>query len=232
MSRSTFTRAYDGSSACGDFVEYIDLGNGTSAALIGDIAGRGLEASIAARRLHAYVRSRLCSGMPLPELVDASNVFFDRCLLNDITPFASLFIATMNERTPSVTYVSAGHETALLVSGAHHTHLAATGPLLGLREWDDSAFREASLTFDDGAMLVVVTDGITDAREPGRGAAGTFGSCGVLNAVLRTTSSLQDLSHAVYTSAVDHAHGDLQDDASVLIVVLGRLPLASAPVAW
>jgi len=78
-------------------------------------------------------------------------------------------------------------------------------------------FRERSVSLSRGGMLVVVTDGITEARR--RGALGLtfFGSTGVARAVRNARLRQFDTADAIHRAAIEHAQGVLLDDASVVV---------------
>src|ERR1700678_1712699 len=109
-----FTRSWDGSQDAGDFAECIDLTAGQRAGVVGDVAGRGLQACAAARVLHAYVRALMLKKAPIASLLEAADKFFMRSILDETIAFASLFIAVDDSRLQRMVYGSAGHETALI----------------------------------------------------------------------------------------------------------------------
>jgi serine phosphatase RsbU (regulator of sigma subunit) len=210
-------RSFDGAPGSGDFIEVVDLGNGRRGVLVGDIAGRGNSASSAANTLTSYSRTLLFQETLPCDVLRASDEFFGRFLACERTPFASLFVAYIDEPSLTIRYASAGHETALLVEkNGRHRHLEYTGGLLGIK---------AGLPYGDGFIagsadesLVIVSDGITDARPPDRDAH-FFGSSGVLRAFV-AASGADDPARSILHAANVHANGRLVDDSSVLVAYL------------
>jgi serine phosphatase RsbU (regulator of sigma subunit) len=210
------SRSFDGAPASGDFMELIDLGNGRHGVLAGDIAGRGLGAGGAAKTLHNYSRTLLFQEIPPSDLLRASNEFFARFLSCEKTPFASLFVGYIDCSERTISYASAGHETALLVyQGGKHQHLEYTGALLGLDSAMLARYEESSVPFSSCATLVLVSDGITDARPPDPNGH-FFGSSGVLRAFCKDRDC-DDPARAIHHAANVHANGELVDDTSVLV---------------
>ena len=80
--------------------------------------------------------------------------------------FATLFFAILDPATGALVYVNGGHE-APAVSGRDgvRARLAPTGPAVGMLP--GMAFEAASETIAVGETLVVFTDGVTDAIDPG-----------------------------------------------------------------
>jgi len=113
---------------------------------------------------------------------------------------------------------SAGHEPALLFDDAgRHRHLEPTGPILGLQALGTQAFRERRLPPVKDGLLVIVTDGITEARRANGRSLELFGSTGVVRAVQRAERGGRDTATAIHQAAEDHAHGVLVDDACVAV---------------
>lgn len=218
-----FTRSWDGSQDAGDFAECIDLSASQRAVVVGDVAGRGLQASAAARILHAYVRALMLRQAPVVSMLEAADKFFVRSILDETIAFASLFIAVDDSRLKRMVYGSAGHETALLFArdAKEHTHLPPTGPVLGLDVGAPSIFEHSLMNIQEADLLVVVTDGITDAR-PQQMDARAFGTAGLVRALAGARSQSCDPAREVYERATAHANGELSDDSTVLISQLGE----------
>jgi sigma-B regulation protein RsbU (phosphoserine phosphatase) len=213
----------DGSLYSGDFVDNVCLEPGRNVVFVGDVAGSGRRAHAAARKLALYVRSLIVQGASLTELFEQTDRFFERAVLEEAIPFVSLFAAVEDAGERRLRYSSGGHDTAILFSsGTSHMHLSPTGPLLGLGLDGAATFAERSVPLADQSLLVVVTDGITDARPP-EGSRAFFGSRGVVRAIASSRAAHSDPAQAVYRAASRHAKHQLSDDASVVIADLGLL---------
>jgi sigma-B regulation protein RsbU (phosphoserine phosphatase) len=212
-------RAAEDATSCGDFAEHLDLGPERSILFVGDVAGRGRAVGDAARALQAYVRSSLVSGMPLPDCLRACDDFFSRSILCDEVPFASLFIAETDARESKLRFASAGHEPGLLFSETgRHRHLDPTGPILGVRAMlPESSFGERVVPLGPNDLLVIVTDGVTEARRPEPDGLSLFGSTGVVRAVRDAAFNRHGMAKAIHEAALKHARGRLRDDAGVVV---------------
>jgi serine phosphatase RsbU (regulator of sigma subunit) len=210
-------RSFDGTPGSGDFIEVVDLGNGRRGILVGDIAGRGTGAASAANTLHSYARTLLFQETPPCDVLRAGDEFFGRFLECEKTPFASLFVGYIDLPSLTIRYASAGHETALLVEPTgRHRHLEYTGGLLGIAA--GLKYSDGFITCNADDALVIVSDGITDARPPEHGAP-FFGSSGVLRAFMAVAST-DDPARGILHAANVHANGMLVDDSSVLVARL------------
>jgi serine phosphatase RsbU (regulator of sigma subunit) len=208
----------NGLECCGDFATCVDLEPGRRAIIVGDIAGRGTAAGDGASALCAYVHRLVARHVPLAETLQAASDFFIRTVMDDATPFASLFIAVADLQQGLIRYASAGHEPALLFNDGEastHEHFDPTGPVLGLGT--GSAFGEHTFPLFRDSFLVVVTDGITEARRSIGDRLSFFGTGGVARAVRDAVLQRRDPAREVHLAAMHHADGQLSDDACVVV---------------
>lgn len=211
------------SASCGDLVAFFPLDADLSAIVIGDVAGRGPTAGVAARALLAFARIAVASHLPLRTALHHVDEFFTRAVMCNEIPLASLFLAVADTTDCVLDYASAGHEPALhFTSDTRHDHLYPTGPLLGLEALAPSRFTQRRVHFATESILTIVTDGITEARRYEADGPQFFGSIGVARALAKARRTQVDPAHAIGAAAAQHANGKIQDDASVLVVGLGR----------
>jgi serine phosphatase RsbU (regulator of sigma subunit) len=79
--------------------------------------------------------------------------------------FATLFLGVLDTATGSLSYVNAGHEPPTVVGPQGvKTRLAPTGPAVGLNP--DASFDLGKIQLERGDILLMHTDGVTDARDP------------------------------------------------------------------
>jgi sigma-B regulation protein RsbU (phosphoserine phosphatase) len=84
--------------------------------------------------------------------------------------YASLFYAEYGAATRQLRYVNAGHNAPIVLRWKHSQceafHLEASGPPLGLLE--GSEFISKPFQLEIGDVLIMYTDGITEAENPER----------------------------------------------------------------
>jgi serine phosphatase RsbU (regulator of sigma subunit) len=197
----------------GDVVDVFPCGDGSATILIADVCGRDARAEDHAGFLRHAVRELADDRSPAHVLERVNRAFARRVAAYKDDRFASVFTATLKRRC--LTYASAGHDFALLIDGdGNHRHLPATGTIVGIAE--AQGYGERAFAVAPGDWLVLVTDGITDARD----AHGTFfGTTGVVrNALAAIRAGLDDPAAAILAAAHEHARGRFVDDASALCV--------------
>jgi sigma-B regulation protein RsbU (phosphoserine phosphatase) len=85
------------------------------------------------------------------------------CRSTDADRFATLFLALYDDRARTLRYTNAGHNAPLLVRpGGTVERLWTGGTVLGA--FDGVRFEEGQTTLDEGDLLVIYSDGITEAQ--------------------------------------------------------------------
>jgi phosphoserine phosphatase RsbU/P len=145
----------------GDYCDLVTAEDGRLYFMLGDVAGKGVAASLLMSQLHAMFRSLIPVGLPLSKLVErASRVFCESTLP---THYATLVCGRADE-TGAVEICNAGHLPPLLLRRGDATLIEATGLPVGIfcnEEFTSTAFR-----MRPGETLFLFTDGLSESRDP------------------------------------------------------------------
>ena len=148
----------------GDYLDFLTgeefAGRGFGVA-VGDVAGHGPAAALLMTAARACLRMRASRPGSLGEIVTDMNRHL-AADLGDVERFMTFYL--LEVRADAVSWVSAGHEPALLVDPGSGTvtDLEGDGPVLGIDA--DITFREHHAPFrEPGQVLALCTDGITEA---------------------------------------------------------------------
>jgi sigma-B regulation protein RsbU (phosphoserine phosphatase) len=123
--------------------------------------------------------------------------------------FVTLLIATFDTATNRLTYTRAGHVPPFLrrTGGAVERLGAAGGLPLGLSE--QAVYRSAAVTLEPGDVLLIVTDGITEAMDPSQN---LFGEDRVAEIMGNFRSHETTLLRRLLTDVRSFEAGGLQSD--------------------
>jgi phosphoserine phosphatase RsbU/P len=145
----------------GDLVDCQLVDSDRFAISLGDVSGKGLPAALFMAKLQATVRAISPSIRSLAELGARVNEIFSR----DGLPgrFASLVYAEVSEKSPTVRFVNAGHLPPILVTNTGAKEMEKGGPAIGLLP--TARYTETDVDMDFGDLLVIVSDGVTEARD-------------------------------------------------------------------
>ena len=195
----------------GDFYDVIGLGEGRVGLAIGDVSGKGLEAAVHTAMvkytLRAYVRQRKSPAEALRLLNEA---------VADLTAsdtFITMFYGELDTETGELVYANAGHEPPLYAFEGTYRELSSTGPALGMGI--DLPYDEARLSLQPGSVLLLYTDGVSEARRDGE----VLGSQRIGEILLSCNAAVSaEVATCVYNKATEFAQGRLTDAAAILAV--------------
>ncbi len=144
----------------GDLIDYIELDGFRHAVVLGDVAGKGLGAALLSAQLQATLRALAIHAASLDDLAARVNETMLRDGMSN--RFATLFYAELQHDSGSVRFVNAGHNPALAVHKNRIDRLGASSLPLGM--FEDSEYEEVSLHLDPGDVLLIYSDGVTEAE--------------------------------------------------------------------
>lgn len=197
----------------GDFYDVLLLGDGHVALSIGDVAGKGIEAAkltaLMRDGIHAYLLEEDDPGQILGRLNSLAFRF------TPIEKFATVFLGMLDCSSGRLRYSSAGHP-APIVLGRDGARMLNTGSGL-VGAFAQSTFKTADAALAPGEVLVMFTDGVTEARL-GRELYGTDRLALALGRLCDTP--LAGLPRALLNDVLAFSQGVLQDD--VVIVCVSR----------
>jgi sigma-B regulation protein RsbU (phosphoserine phosphatase) len=155
--------------AGGDYYDFFPLASGAWGIFIADVSGHGTPAAVLMAITHAIAHSQPGTHTPPDMLLTYLNDQLSRSYTRDGT-FVTAFYAVLDPWTRSLTYSRAGHNPPRLIRGGQVTALDENGALpLGIM--GEQAYGETTLTLRKGDLLLLYTDGITEAAPPRKGAA-------------------------------------------------------------
>ena len=148
----------------GDFCDVFSMGRNSIAVVIGDVANKGVAASLMTFSLLSMFRDVAKSLKPPCEILDSIN----RSLIGQVKEdgwFATAFYGKLNTSTGTFTFSSAGHEQPIWYHAdtGEVELLKVEGYPLGLFKCFSYETRE--LVLEKGDRIVFYTDGISDALD-------------------------------------------------------------------
>ncbi len=206
-------RAYEAGSGlmAGDFFDIFRISKNRVGAVLGDVAGHGIESSITAFQakylLRVFLRQFRDPAQALEELnTQMSNM--DRG-----EEFISMVCVVFDTEAGTLRYASAGHPTTWLWHDREVQPLDSTGPLLMLDPGASYYSKEVEL--EHGDFIVLYTDGLAEARSGDT----QFGEDRIAQIIRRDPGVAPDvLVKTLLDAAHDFAHGAIGDDVAILAI--------------
>jgi sigma-B regulation protein RsbU (phosphoserine phosphatase) len=201
----------------GDYYDLISLPNGYLGLLVADVVDKGVGAALFMALSWILVRTYAVEHPTRPDLV--LNAVNRRVLAEtDTGQFVTVFYGILDPTTGALTYCNAGHPPPLLYDAQNRGEirlLSRTGMALGVV--DTEPWARATVQIDPGDVLVLYSDGITDAENE-KGAS--FGAQSLQAAVQASLGSpAHEIKKALVAEIEAFVGGAIQfDDVTLMII--------------
>ena len=195
----------------GDFYDVYVNGPDRVTCVIGDVAGHGIEPSITAFQVKYLLRNFLRQYRDPAQAMEELNVVLSTTGRPE--DLVSCCAVVFDTSVGTVRYTSAGHPAVWLWHDGELNALRATGPLLTLDP--TGSFHSREMPLDAGDLLLMYTDGLSEARAGGQ----LFGEERIANIVRRDPGQdATTLCKVLLEAARDFASEPLSDDVAILAV--------------
>ncbi len=199
----------------GDLYEYF-LVNNLLYFAIGDVSGKGIPAALymaSVVKLFRYVASKQTS---TAHICNTINTYMSDNSDDDM--YVTMFVGVLDITTGEITFTNAGHPEPLVVHPNRRIEplkFYSDSPI-GILE--NYSYNEYKYTLEDGALLLLYTDGITDAED----ARSQFYGKNRLTDNIRTSPSLhpEEVIDTILEGLRKHTHdAELSDDFTLLSIL-------------
>jgi anti-sigma regulatory factor (Ser/Thr protein kinase) len=146
----------------GDWYDTIPLPGGRVALVIGDVAGRGIDAASTMGQLRSALRAYLLDGTGPAGALDRLNRFL---LTIGWDSMATSVVLVLEPATGRMTYANAGHPPPVVLGAdgvARYLKESLSVPLGAL---DVPGYEDGTTALEPGATLVLYTDGLVEQRD-------------------------------------------------------------------
>jgi serine phosphatase RsbU (regulator of sigma subunit) len=194
----------------GDFYDVFPTGPNRLAVVIGDVAGHGMEPSITAFQVKHVLRTFLRQYRdPAQALEELNKTLSTMGRPEDMVSVCTVIFDT---EANTMRHASAGHPPAFVWQHGDMRPLRATGPLLAL---DPTAgYFSRDLPLEVGDLVVLYTDGLTEARSGGQ----LFGEDRVAHIVRRDPGQDTTVLCKTLLEAARDFSSPLHDDVAILAI--------------
>lgn len=198
----------------GDYYDFIEREDGRLVIALGDVSGKGTAAALLMSSLHAAIHAQSASHDSLVATISAVN----RYLADNIPAnrFVTLFYAELDPESGALSFLNAGHNPPLIVHSAGTVEQLASGGLpLGIKP--DAEYREGRTQLQYGDVLVIYSDGVTEAVSP---TGEEFGTTRLYEVVSRNIeASAAGIRDRIESSLTKFAQGTSAADDITLVIV-------------
>ena len=197
----------------GDYYDFLKFPDGRIGLLVGDVAGKGMPASLMMSSLQACVHVVFDNGDDLAQKITRLNKA--TCRNCPDNRFITFFMTVVDPATGELVFTNAGHNPPLLVrASGGFEELKGGGMILGILPM--AKYQESHAKFEPGDVLVLFSDGVTEAANP-RGEE--FGEQRLAELVAslhgRPSAEIVDAVHAAVAAYTEGAPA--ADDITVVV---------------
>ena len=153
----------------GDFYDFIELPDGMIGLVVGDVTDKGVPAAMVMAATRSVLRAAAQRLLEPGAVLQRVN----ETLCSEIPPnmFVTCLYGVLDPATGLLRYANAGHNLPIVHCAGVVSELRATGMPLGLMPGMDYDEKEATLA--PGSSVLLYSDGLTEAHDPGREMFGT-----------------------------------------------------------
>jgi serine phosphatase RsbU (regulator of sigma subunit)/pSer/pThr/pTyr-binding forkhead associated (FHA) protein len=147
----------------GDYYDFLEFPDGRVGMLVGDVAGKGMPASLLMSSLQARVHVLFEEADDLARKLGRLNKAV--CAKCPDNRFITFFMSVVDPATGELVYANAGHNPPLMVRATGgFDRLSGGGVILGVLP--QATYQESRACMEPGDVLVLFSDGVTEAADP------------------------------------------------------------------
>jgi serine phosphatase RsbU (regulator of sigma subunit) len=201
----------------GDYYDFFAYPQGRVGLTLGDVSGKGMPASLMMMALHARVQVLAEDPGDLAWFMTRLNK--TTCANCPSNRFITFFFSVLDSATGELRFANAGHNPPIVVRASGQAEmLEGNGPVLGIIPM--AAYSERRTTLSSGDMLVLYSDGVTEATDINQNEFGEERFIGVLQQSRHLPAGA--IVEAVNRALAQFAAGAPQHD-DITMVVARRL---------
>ena len=201
----------------GDYYDFIAMDKQRLAIGLGDVSGKGLAASLVMSNLQATIRGQTFFDVSANECLEHANTLLYQS--TDSRTFVSLFYGILDPKKHTLSYANAGQNMPIIFSKKKKPlQLKTRGIALGIQ--NKSTYRLEELQIEHGDMLLIYSDGVTEAMNK---RMTQFGDKR-LKTIVKKNMGLPagELVEIIVSEVNKHFGGEPQNDDMTIIVLIRK----------
>lgn len=198
----------------GDLFDVLRLDRGRALVTLADISGKGIDAAVNTALVKYSIRTLAFEEQGPGKILGRFNDIF-LMTIKDPSLFVAVFVGIIDTRAMRMSYGSAGIAGAYLRRRGAVAQLEVTGPVVGLER--SMTFAARTIALASGDLLVLATDGLSEARDRRRELLGTEGA---MELVRDAPSDPQRCADTLAEAVRARTSRQLRDDLAILAIAI------------
>jgi sigma-B regulation protein RsbU (phosphoserine phosphatase) len=147
----------------GDFYDYFKIDEDNVYFVIGDVSGKGIPATLfMVKTMYLIENHSKFNKNPSQVIEKVNNLAYER---NDEELFVTTWFGKLNLKSGKLIYVNAGHNQPLVKHDSANFEYMNTRPNLVIGGMEDIKYVEHEIDLNPGDMILLYTDGVTEAND-------------------------------------------------------------------
>jgi serine phosphatase RsbU (regulator of sigma subunit) len=206
----------------GDYYDFVPLPADRMAIAVGDVSGKGVAAALMMAKFSGDTRSYiLTENAPAPTATRLNSLL---CAAGIEDKFITLGLCVLDAPTRKLTLTSAGHTPVIIRRADGRTEEVGqevSGLPLGIME--DSTYQQTEVQLNQGDVVVIYSDGVTDARSAGNELYDSQSNHRLLKRVAQSSGGPVDVGRAILQDIREFSAEHSQAD-DITLVCMGPTP--------
>ncbi|HSK46441.1 MAG TPA: SpoIIE family protein phosphatase [Coriobacteriia bacterium] len=200
----------------GDFYDFFALDGNRAGVLLGDVSGKGVQAATLTALVKNTIRALAYENDSPAAVVSKTSAAILKATTGSV--FVTLLYGVLDVGTGGLTYCSAGHTRGIVKKSDGSVTLLDVGSTIA-GAFEQAEFVDGEAVIARGDVLVLYTDGVTEARRDGS----LFGEERLVEFIqhMDPTPSKQ-VPEAIFEEVMQFTGGSLSDDVAIVSVARGR----------
>jgi phosphoserine phosphatase RsbU/P len=206
----------------GDYYDFVPLAGDRMAIALGDVSGKGVPAALMMAKFSGDTRSCMLTENAPAATATRLNTLLCAAGIED--KFITLGLCVLDAPTRKLTLTSAGHTPVIIRRAdgrAEEIGQEVSGLPLGVME--DSVYQQTEVQLNQGDVVVIYSDGVTDARSPGDELYDSQNNHRLLKRVAQSSGGPVDVGRAILQDIREFSAEHSQAD-DITLVCLGPTP--------
>jgi len=145
----------------GDFYDVFELPDGRLALVIADVSGKGVPAAFFSLITRTLLKAIATAGAEPGAAIDRLNDLL--CAENEQMMFVTLFFGLFDPKCGRFLFVNGGHNPPVHLRGSGEMEMLPVTGDMALAVLEEQGYQEREITLSPGDLLLLYTDGVTEA---------------------------------------------------------------------
>ncbi|MBU0475943.1 MAG: SpoIIE family protein phosphatase [Bacteroidetes bacterium] len=199
----------------GDLYDFFFIDDEKIVVLVGDVAGKGVPASLFMAVTRTLIRSKITKGITSSVIIDQINR--DLMQNNDSQLFVTLLLCIIDLKTKTMEFTSAGHNPAYIVSNSGEITPLKDRHGMALGLFDLKPYTSSFYQMKQGDKFILYTDGVNEAMDKDGNIYDYYRLENMLGKIQNLTA--KESTELIIKDIINFANGAEQSDDITLMVV-------------